>query len=206
MRRWTRRYPNVVALSVVALCAIAVGGLRADTGASKEGARSAKQKVAEIAQFADRPVRQPHRITVTEHEVNSYLKFEAGAQIPEGVVDPAITIVGAGRVSGRVVVDLDAVRKQNSQRSLFDPMSYVTGRVPVTATGILKASNGVGRFEFENAAIGPVPVPKLVLQEIVSYYSRTPEKPSGIALDDPFMLPAGIREIVVQTGRAVVVQ
>jgi hypothetical protein len=162
--------------------------------------------VAEIAQFADRPVRQPHRTTVTELEVNSYLRFEAGAQIPAGVVDPSITIVGAGRVSGRVVVDLDAVRKQNSQRSLFDPMSYVTGHVPVTATGILKASNGVGRFEFENAAIGPVPVPKLVLQEIVSYYSRTPEKPSGIALDDPFMLPAGIREIVVQTGRAVVVQ
>jgi len=206
MRSWTIRYPNVVALSLVALSAIAVGGLSADTGPSMEGARSAKQKVAEIAQFADRPVRQPHRTTVTEHEVNSYLRFEAGAQIPSGVVDPAITIVGAGRVSGRVLVDLDAVRKQNSQRSLFDPMSYVTGRVPVTATGILKASNGVGRFEFENAAIGPVPVPKLVLQEIVSYYSRTPEKPAGIALDDPFTLPAGIREIVVQAGRAVVVQ
>jgi hypothetical protein len=194
-----------VALSVVALAVIAAG-LSADAGPSKEGARSAKQKVAEIAQFADRPVRQPHRITVTEHEVNSYLRFEAGAQIPAGVVDPAITIVGDGRVSGRVVVDLDAVRKQNSQRSLFDPMNFVAGRVPVTATGILRASNGIGRFEFETAAIGPLPVPKLVLQEIVSYYSRTPEKPSGIALDDPFMLPARIREIVVQTGRAVVVQ
>jgi hypothetical protein len=195
-----------VALAIVAASLLMFGDLRADDGASREGARSAKQKVADIAQFADRPSRQAHRTTVTEQEVNSYLRFEAGAQIPPGVVEPAITIVGAGRVSGRVVVDLDAVRKQNGARSLFDPMNYVTGRVPVTATGILKASNGVGRFEFETAAIGLLPVPKVVLQEIVSYYSRTPEKPSGIGLDDPFTLPARIREIQVQTGRAVVVQ
>jgi hypothetical protein len=195
-----------VALTIVAVSLLTFGDLRADGGTSKEGARSAKQKVADIAQFADRPSRQPHRTTVTEQEVNSYLRFEAGAQIPPGVVEPVITIVGAGRVSGRVVVDLDAVRKQNGARGLFDPMSYVTGRVPVTATGVLKATNGVGRFEFETAAIGLVPVPKLVLQEIVSYYSRTPEKPSGIGLDDPFTLPARIREIQVQAGRAVVVQ
>ncbi len=165
-----------------------------------------KQKVAEIAQFGDRPARQAHRTTVTEHEVNSFLTFEAADQIPAGVVEPTLTIVGEGRVSARAVVDLDAVRKQNTQRSLLDPMSYLTGRVPVTATGILRASNGVGHFELETAAIGPVPVPKLVLQEIVGYYSRTPERPSGIGLDDSFTLPARIREIQVQAGQAVVVQ
>jgi hypothetical protein len=194
---------SFVVLSLTAFCDVLTSAV---DGPSREGARSAKQKVADIAQFAERPAPQPHRTTVTEHEVNSYLTFEVGDQIPAGVVEPIVTIVGEGRVSARAVVDLDAVRKQNSQRSLFDPMSYLTGRVPVSATGILRASNGVGRIELETAAIGPVPVPKLVLQEIVSYYSRTPEKPSGIDLDDPFTLPARIREIQVQAGRAVVVQ
>ena len=41
-------------------------------------------------------------------------------------------------------------------------------------------------------------MPKFVLQEIVSHYSRTPEKPAGIGLDDPFALPARIREIQVE--------
>ncbi len=50
------------------------------------------------------------------------------------------------------------------------------------------------------------PVPKLILQEIVSYYSRSPERPAGIGLDDAFMLPARIREIQVEVGRAIVVQ
>src|SRR5439155_19139739 len=36
-----------------------------------------------------------------------------------------------------------------------------------------------------SASVGGVPVPKLLLQEIVSYYSRTAQNPAGINLDDP---------------------
>jgi hypothetical protein len=46
----------------------------------------------------------------------------------------------------------------------------------------------------------------MILQEIVSYYSRTAENPSGISLDDPFALPARIREIQVERGQAIIVQ
>ena len=37
---------------------------------------------------------------------------------------------------GYVVVDLDAVRRQKAPTSLLDPMNYLTGRLPVTATGV----------------------------------------------------------------------
>ena len=80
------------------------------------------------------------------------------------------------------------------------------GRVPITASGVLTTSNGVGRFQLESATVGGLPVPKMVLQEIVSHYSRTPQNPSGINLDDPFALPSRIREIQVERGHAVVVQ
>ena len=65
-------------------------------------------------------------------------------------------------------------------------MSYLTGRLPLTATGILTTAKGVGRFALESASVGGVPIPKPLLQEIVSYYSRTPQSPAGISLDDPF--------------------
>ena len=145
-------------------------------------------------------------VTVTEGEVNSYIVYEAREQLPTGVVDPYVTILGSGRVSGRAIVDLDAVRKQKNPTSLLDPMNYLMGKLPVTATGVLKTSDGVGRFELESAAISRVPVPKILLQEIVSYYSRTAENPAGISLDDPFALPARIREIQVQRGQAIIVQ
>jgi len=76
----------------------------------------------------------------------------------------------------------------------------------VTATGVLTTNNGVGHFELEAAAISRLPVPKFLLQEIVSYYSRTAANPAGISLDDPFALPARIREIQVERGQAIIVQ
>jgi hypothetical protein len=200
---------NALFLAVVAVAATSISGAvpsGAGAGPSRADAASLRKKVTSITQLGVAQTRQPRRTMLTENEVNAYLAFDAMDQIPAGVVEPAITIAGGGRVSARAVVDLDAVRKQKSQRSLLDPMNFATGRVPVTAIGLLKASGGVGRVEFESAAIGPLPVPKLILQEIVSYYSRSPERPAGIGLDDSFMLPAGIREIQVEVGRAIVVQ
>jgi hypothetical protein len=89
---------------------------------------------------------------------------------------------------------------------MLDPVNYLTGRLPITATGVLTTNNGVGRFALESAAVSGIPIPKMVLQEIVSYYSRTPQKPAGIGLDDPFELPSRIREILVERGQAIVVQ
>jgi hypothetical protein len=189
-----------------AVFAVAVGSLRAETAASKRDADMLRQKVAAISSHGERRQNQPLRTTITENEVNSYLVFDGREQLPTGVVDPSVTILGTGRVSGRAVVDLDAVRQAKATASLFDPTNYLTGRLPVTATGVLSTSNGVGRFQLESATVGGVPVPKLLLQEIVSHYSRTPEKPAGIGLDDPFALPARIREIQVQRGQAIIVQ
>jgi len=192
---------------------LALGGLvylgitvHADVPASRRDAAALKQKIAAITAQAENRSTQLRRTTVTEGEVNSYLAFEARDQVPTGVVEPYITIMGGGRVSGRAIVDLDAVRKQKNPTSLLDPMNYLMGRLPVTATGVLRTTNGVGRFELESAAVSRVPVPKLFLQEIVSYYSRTAQNPAGINLDDPFELPARIREIQVERGQAIIVQ
>jgi hypothetical protein len=193
-------------LSVALVAACASIGLDAAQQSAKRDADQLRQKVAAIVQFAERPRREALRTTVTEPEVNAYLAYDAATDLPAGVLEPVVTIVGGGRLSGRAIVDLDAVRKQKNPTSMLDPMSYLTGRVPVMATGVLTTSNGTGRFQLESASVGGLPVPKMVLQEIVSYYSRTPQNPSGMSLDDPFALPSRIREIQVERGQAVVVQ
>jgi hypothetical protein len=193
-------------LTTALIGVVAAATLCADTRASKRDAETLRQKVATIEKHGALRVKQERRTILTENEVNSYLAYDSPNDLPAGVVDPSLTVLGPGRVSGRAVVDLDAVRKSRNPTSMLDPMSYLTGRLPITATGTLKTSNGIGRFQLESAAVGGVPVPKMVLQEIVSYYSRTPEKPAGIGLDDPFALPARIREIQVDRGQAIIVQ
>ena len=138
-------------------------------------------------------------------EVNAYLQLRLAQKFPTGVADPSVSLVGQGRLSGNAIVDLDNIRKKSSG-GWFDPAAYLTGRLPVTATGLLTTSKGVGRFQFESAEVSGIPVPKTLLQELVAYYTKSPDMPNGVNLDDPFELPSQIQQIDVQAGRATVIQ
>jgi hypothetical protein len=167
-----------------------------------------QSKLARIVAVGNTPggkTRAAQSTQVSDVEVNSYLRFHAKDQIPVGIVDPSLHALGNGRVSGRAIVDLDAVRKQK-ERGWLDPMGYLTGRMPITARGRLTTENGVGRFELEGAEISGVAIPKTFVQELLSFYSRSAEDPDGINMDDPFQLPARISEIKVATGTTTIVQ
>lgn len=147
------------------------------------------------------------RITsISEREVNAYLRYVAPQQMPSGLVDPTIVIVGDGRLAATAIVDLDSVKRQRPPTGWLDPMNLLSGRVPVKASGLLHTKAGQGRFELETAEVSGVTVPKSVLQELVAYYSRSPENPKGVSLDAPFELPAGILEVRVGQQNAVIVQ
>ena len=202
---WSR----AAAAAVVSLCvALTVAALRAQPGLSKQEGDRFQTKLTQIVAFGNTPPSRGAKarsIAVTDAEVNSYLRFHAGDQIPVGIVEPTLSALGDGLVGGRAMVDLDAVRKQK-QRGWLDPLAYLTGRLPVTATGRLHTKDGVGRFELYSAEISGVTIPKGVLQELLSFYSRTPENPAGIDMDAPFELPSRIREIRVAKGHATIVQ
>lgn len=149
--------------------------------------------------------RASQRTAVTEAELNAYLRLKARAQIPAGVMDPYVWAESSGRLSGAATVDLDVVRDSQT-RGWLDPIRYLRGRLLVRATGVLRTSEGMGRFELESAVVGGLPVPRSVLRELVSYYSRTDANPAGIDMDAPFALPAAILRIDVLPGRAVIIQ
>ena len=142
---------------------------------------------------------------LTDAEVTAYLRHNARDQVPVGIVEPTLTALGEGRVGGKAMVDLDAVRAQK-QRGWLDPLSYLSGKLPLTATGKLITQDGVGRFQLESAEISGISIPKTLLQELLSHYSRSTQDPDGINMDDPFELPSQIREIRVGKGEAMVIQ
>lgn len=193
-------------LLAVALLPAFVSSALADTTLSRRDADSFARKVLTIAQYAEAPGEGARLTPISERELNAYLRFELRDQLPAGVVDPRVRALGEGRVEGQAIVDLDAVRRARPPGGLFDPMNLLSGRLPVTAAGLLRAEGGEARFELESASVGGIPVPKALLQELVSYYSRSPELPRGLDLDASFPLPARITDIHVDTGRAVVVQ
>jgi len=177
---------------------------------TKEEADRFSAKLNKIVEFGTIPpgktaTATPRTTLITDNELNAYFKYNAKDLIPVGIVDPTLNALGDGRVGGRALVDLDAVRKQK-QRGWLDPLGYLSGRMPITATGTLTTEAGVGKFNLESAEISGVTIPKTLLQELLSYYSRTKENPSGINMDDPFELPARIREIRVGKAQSTIVQ
>jgi hypothetical protein len=195
------------AISGLALCtaAGAVGLGAADALSPQESVRM-QQKIAVIVAHAHADGPAGTRTEISETEVNSYLRYGLADAMPAGVTDPAVVIVGGGRLSGRAVVDLSRAAKETGSGGLFDPLTYLTGRLPVAAAGVLHTKGGAGTFELESASVSGVPIPKRLLQEILTAYSRSASRPGGLSLDEPFALPAGIREIEITPGQAVIVQ
>jgi len=206
--RFLRGTPTLVAAALAGT--IAVATMAAADVYTRADSTSMRLKIERIVQAERTAVqrRAPAGLTtpLTQREVNSYLRYDLAPQVPVGIAEPVITIVGEGRLLGDAVVDLDAVSRANPPKGFFDPMRLLTGRVPLRVQGVLVTSRGTGKFSLESASLAGVPVPKSVLQTLLSHYSRSQEKPDGIGLDDPFALPAAIREIRVEPGRAIVVQ
>lgn len=173
---------------------------------SPEDSRRLLQKVDSIARNGEKPAPASMVTTITEREVNAYLAYDGKVHLPAGLTEPRITVLPSGSLSGTAVVDLDAVRAQRKPTGMLDPLNYLSGKLPVAVTGRLEASNGAARFNLETAKLGGVPVPKLVVQELVSYYSKSESNPRGINIDDPYPLPARVRQIDVRPGEALVKQ
>jgi hypothetical protein len=198
-------------VAALMLAAVATRAVSADARFTKAGSDAFQRKLTTIVEggTATTAIKGSgaRQTPILENELNSYLRYELREEVPAGVTEPTITIVGDGRVTGSAVVDLDAVKQSRQQSSSwFDPMRLLSGKLPVAATGVLQTQQGTGRFLLESAEISGIPVPKTVLQQVVSYYSRSPQNPGGVNLDDAFELPARIREIRVQPGQAIVVQ
>jgi len=201
----SRRLGSVLLVSaaLVPLQAATVSRQNADVFAKK--IVQMQEQGTQVQASGDRRAAQ-RRTSVTEDEVNSWFTYRAQPVLPAGVSQPQVTILGQGKVAGQATVDLEAIGKRRSGGGTFDPWSYLGGRVPVTINGILHSQDGRARFELQAAEVSGVPVPKSLLQELLSYYSRTPENPAGISLDEAFELPANIDTIEVGQGQAVVVQ
>ena len=168
---------------------------------SRPQSDSFAKKLAIVKQHAAASPKSARRTTVTEGELNSWFVYRAPPLLPVGVKDPSVTVVGNGKLVGVVTVDLDDVGKSKS-----GVWNVLGGRVPISLSGVLRTKDGKGQFDLQSASLSGVPLPKFLLQEIVAHYTRDEDHPNGIRLDDPFDLPASIKQLEVGQGQALIIQ
>lgn len=198
--------------TVATAIAIALVVSMAASAASQELTRAEAESmgrkldaIAERGTAPPKPAAKPVTTSFTEREVNAFFKFMGPMFMPTGVANTRLGIGADGNVNGQAVVDLNAIRTAEA-RGWFDPLAYVAGSMEVRVAGRLLAANGKGTFQFQSASIGGVPISKTVLQELVTFYTKSPELPKGVNLDEPFDLPSNIRSVQTKVGAATVVQ
>jgi len=195
------RFASAAVLACIVVVASAQTSFQAD-------ADSLHAKLALVSETGDRPRDenlQPIRTSVTDREVNAYLKVYGPTFLPDGLNDPHIDFGGFGRLTTRGRVDLDAVRLSR-RRDWLDPMNYMSGLVEFTATAVVTCSNGRGLASFESATLAGISVPKSIVQELVRYYTTSPAWPNGFNLDESVELPANIQSIEFDPGHATIIQ
>jgi hypothetical protein len=173
---------------------------------SKQQGDRLERKIEEIARNGSASPVQPKKTLIPGAELNSYLNYNLKEKIPRGLTNPHVDMLGNGGLAGRVFVDLDEFKRQRGAGGFMDPLSYISGRVPLTARGVLRTKEGRGQFQLTSAEIHRVPIPKPLVQELVTFFSRSEANPRGIDIDEPFDLPAKIREILANQGEAVIIQ
>lgn len=205
-------YVTLVLMTCVTL--VPVTGLRVFAQSSKNDKPSdndqMQQALAVIMTRANAPVAKGRpssalRTIFSDAQLNAWLLKDGKDNVPVGLLSPTVAFLAASKLTAKAVVDLDAVRK-SKPRGMMDPMNLLSGLVPVTLTGTLSGTRGMGTFDVQSAALGTWPLPRSMLQELIAYYSKSPEYPDGITLGKPFPLPAAVKSLLIAKGTATVVQ
>jgi hypothetical protein len=193
--------------AVITTLLVLTASLGAQQDAGRADAQRMGQKVQALLARADAPPvpGKPVTTTFTESEINAYLRLDPNAGLPTGLRQPTLTFFDGGRVETKALVDLDMVRTAE-KRGWLDPLAYVSGLMEVRMVGTFRGANGKGTYAHESASLGGVPIPKSVLAELVAFYTRAPETPKGLSIDEPFELPHRIRNVELRRGLATVTQ
>lgn len=148
----------------------------------------------------------PRTVAIAERSLNAWFRFQGAEVFPPGVTEPELAFEGAGRMIARATVNLDDLRTQEPRRDLFDPLRYLSGRLPVRAVGLVQATDRTLRVDIESVEVGTVSVPATLVHELVRYYTRSDDQPEGVDLTETFALPYSIEAVRIEPRRVVVVQ
>jgi hypothetical protein len=173
----------------------------AEPAVSWEQARSLAQKLEKLEERegGEGGKQVPPAMVVTEGELNSYLNLSLGKKMPAGLADVQV-LLDSDRIAARAMVDLEQVRARMADAGRWNPLSYLTGRVPLEVKGRYRhGQEGFGSVEVEEIWLATLPVPVSLLERVVSSAARG-ERPFDIQA--PFRLPYAAKRLRVQKGQA----
>src|SRR5215471_7263498 len=182
----------------VAIAAIVILGIAAVCAASQSATASASSLQSKIDKIKlannDKNRHQSDRMEVSEKELESYVLISMKKDIPVKMESMRVVLT-PGTIAGdsRLTIPPDS-----TGNFLVDAL--VSGTHAIYIKGGFRGSKGMGKFDLQDVRVDGIPVPNIVIDTLIKHYVK-PKYPD-VDLKQPFALPWGIDEIVVNTGKA----
>jgi hypothetical protein len=165
-------------------------------------ADSMAEKIQQLRSGYDQEDADPMELEVSEEEANAYIALRLTDQLPEGVLEPWVKFTDGPVIAG-ALLDLDVLQNRMPPSTLT---RYMTGRVPVELTASLQTGAGIGKVILESVSLGGIPLPSSFVQDLVTTYTKSPSRPNGVRLDEPFELPYAIESVTTKKGLILIKQ
>lgn len=168
--------------------------------------RELKEKVDQIIANGELNPVPATNTRFTEAELNKILNGQMVEWIPSGISEPQVRLLGNGRISLRVIVDIDEFKRRRRRPGSAGPLNFFGGKMPALVRGDLITGDGKGEFKLQSVEMNRIPLPRALALELLSTYSKTRRNPEGFDLEKPFDLPASIRQLEIAPAEIVVIQ
>jgi hypothetical protein len=142
----------------------------------------------------------------SEAEFNSILTSQIAEWIANGISEPQVRLLGNGRFSLRVLVDIDEFKRRRKRQQNAGPLNFFSGKMPALVRGDLITNDGKGQFKLQSTEVNGIPLPRALALELLSTHTKTRRRPEGFDIEKPFDLPAKIRQLQINPAELVVIQ
>jgi hypothetical protein len=207
-----RSYVIPVVLVAVAACGALLGifggateaapaQLRMGTGQSPAAASTFQSKLMELSTTGPARNRSLRPITITDDEVNSYIKYDRPEFLPAGVRDLALHIKPDG-IHGEANVNFDQLKPSQELGNQLGARllaSVFQGTQHLTALGVLETKDGTGTLAIRDVHIGSTTLSDWLVNWLIQTYVESEYK---LDLSKPFLLPNHVTRIELGSGKA----
>lgn len=169
---------------------------------SRELSDAFGKKLQTLERYEHDPNGRRAPVSISESELNSYVRFALAEKVPRGLRDVRI-VLRDGLLEIRGLANLSEFGELR-EKAGASFLALLGGELPVEVVAGFRSDRGFGQFDLQSAQVGPMPLSPSLVADLVARATVDETRPNGFDLRAPFRLPYSVKRIRPQRASATI--